>query len=539
MKPSIAFSQAGKLLIYLTILGACPLLLQGQATKKTATAPPPPPAKTTPPPAQKPTPPQPQQQPGTQQKPAVVNPPVVKPPVVKPPVVKPPVVKPPVVKPPVVKPTVVKPTVVNPPVPPGGTTETTREGHRLVKDKNGKVTAVLTKSGAEAHFSPSGRVTTIKTASGTTITRSAAGARTVVSERISGSGVHYKVVSAGPHQTYVERPFTYGGHEYVRRTYMRDGHQYVSVYRGYQYGGRTYYRYVPAYYYGPRFYGWANTRWSSPVYYSWGWYGAPWYTPYGYYFAPYASYPSAAFWLTDYLVAENLRAAYEAQAADNQPAVDSGQAAPVAENSQATLTPEIKQMIADEVQSQLTVEQAAAQTGSQGGSSAPDSQQPVQSTDEVPPALDPKFRVFVVTTSIDVQSDGQSCALSPGDVLERTGVTADKDDTVSVRVVRSQKTSCKMDSLSRVQIPDLQEMYNQFRGKLDDGVKALADNQGKKGLPSTTTAGIAVDNPALKGLPTAPDSVAVELKKQSDEANQAENEVQQAMRPSVGTTIGQ
>jgi hypothetical protein len=351
--------------------------------------------------------------------------------------------------------------------------------------------------------------------------------------------VHYKVVSAGPHQTYVERPFSYGGHDYLRRTYWRDGHSYVSVYRGYRFGGRIYYRYVPAFYYGPRFYGWAYARWSSPVYYSWGWYGAPWYAPYGYYFTPYNSYPSAAFWLTDYVVAESLRVAYEAQAPANRPANDLAQAAPAPANSQAELTPEIKEMIAEEVKSQLAAEQAAAGTSTQGGSatSASDSQQPVQSTDEVPPALDPKFKVFVVTTDMDVQSDGQECSLRPGDVIERTEVTADKDDTVAVTVLKGQKTSCKSGSLSRLQVPDLQEMVNQFMGKIDDGVKILADNQGKKGLPSSQVAAMTADNSALKGLPTAPDNVAAELQKQNDEANQAEMDVQQAMKPAG--SIGQ
>ena len=47
---------------------------------------------------------------------------------------------------------------------------------------------------------------------------------------------------------------------------------------------------------------------------------APWYGYYGDYFAPYPVYPSAAFWLTDYMIAASLQDAYAAQAAAAQQA---------------------------------------------------------------------------------------------------------------------------------------------------------------------------------------------------------------------------
>jgi len=56
----------------------------------------------------------------------------------------------------------------------------------------------------------------------------------------------------------------------------------------------------------PRFYVWAYNPWARPVYWSWGWGRAPWF--YGGYFAPAPYYVSASLWLTDFIIAENLRA---------------------------------------------------------------------------------------------------------------------------------------------------------------------------------------------------------------------------------------
>jgi hypothetical protein len=103
------------------------------------------------------------------------------------------------------------------------------------------------------------------------------------------------------------------------------------VYRGYSFKGRTYYGYQPAVYYHPAFYGWASSPWTGPVSFgaaAWGWAGAPWYGYYG--FTPYPLYAGPAFWLTDYLVAANLQAAYADTAAMPPPA--SGPAVPAALN---------------------------------------------------------------------------------------------------------------------------------------------------------------------------------------------------------------
>ncbi len=424
--------------------------------------------------------------------------------------------------------------------------QTTSVGHKLeFNPKSGQLSKVVTNKGTEATFSSLGRISTIKTATGTMINRAPSGVRHIVTEhRDANNRVESRVVTAGPNRGFVERHFERGGHEYVRRTSVYEGRTNVTVYRTYYYNNVAYYHYVPAYYYAPVYYGWAYNPWPAPVYYTWGWYGDPWFRPYGYYFAPYPVYPSADFWLTDYLIAENLRAAYEAQAssdanaavanadeaaANANAAAANADAAAALGRSQAgavTLTPEVKQMIAEEVKAQLAAEQAAAtQNGTASGTPASSPAQPAGNTGQVPPALDPNLRVFIVTASLDVAANGQPCSLSPGDVLRRMDNAPDSDNTVGVIVLSSKKSDCGMDSSPRIQVADLQDMHNRFREQLDNGLKTLADNQGKKGIPSGPAAG-GRKNPDGTAVPDL--TATTDLQKQKQDADQTEKEVQQA-----------
>jgi hypothetical protein len=240
------------------------------------------------------------------------------------------------------------------------------------------------------------------------------GGRTVVSEH-NGA----RVVTTGRHGGYVQRPYAVrNGHTYVSRTYVVNGHAYAHVYRSYYYGGHPYYGYYPAYYYNPGFYGWAYNPWAAPVAWGWGWGGAPWYGFYGGYFAPYAVYPSAAIWLTDYLISANLQAAYAAQAEANAaqagggggdagaaPAQDNGgggdQDASASNSGTVALTPEVKQAIAEEVKAQLAAEQASSgQPAASGAAPASAPAATTASTGEVPAALDPTHTTFIVASDL-------------------------------------------------------------------------------------------------------------------------------------------
>lgn len=339
------------------------------------------------------------------------------------------------------------------------------------------------------------------------INRGPGGARVVESGRPGN-----RVVSYGPHRGFVERPMDRPG--YVSRTYFVGGRSYAHVYRAYGYRGVTYYRYVPAVYYGPRFYAWAVTPWGVPVRYAWG--GgitSPWFGFYAGYFTPYSTYASPDLWLTDYLVAQNLRLAYESQQAGN------GGQAPEAQssNQQAALSPEVKALIADEVRQQLAAERAAAvmPTSSSAQPSGPGGEQP-------PPALSQRF--FVVSSNLDVATaGGQACSLTPGDVIQRKGKELTPDGGVATEVVASKAGDCAADSTATIQLAELQDMHNQFREQLDSGLKMMADNQAQ-GLPSVSNAGA---RPVAEGTANPVVDAESQLASQDADAVRIETQVRQ------------
>ena len=357
-----------------------------------------------------------------------------------------------------------------------------------------------------------------------TVNRGYNGHRTVVTER---NGQRY--VSNGRRGGYAERPYrTVGGRAYYQRTYVYGGRSYARVYGRYPYRGGYYYRYYPTYYYHPVYYGWAYNPWPAPVAYGWGWGGSPWYGYYGAYFQPYPVYPYASLWLADYLIAANLQAAYEASAESgaNVTPESLGQAAygggyePPSDTvtPSAKLTPELKQLIADEVKAEIAAEKDAASKTSGNTAAGGDS-----SADEKPAALDPSFKIFVVSTDLDVSTDdGQDCSLSIGDVIERIDADAGSDNGVHVRVRAGKAADCKVDSQPQVDLNDLQEMHNHFREQVDAGLENLAKNAGKNGLPK------APDTTTVGGQPPAPDpTAATQLQQQQKDADQAEAEAKQ------------
>jgi hypothetical protein len=329
-----------------------------------------------------------------------------------------------------------------------------------------------------------------------------------------------KIVATGRHGGYVERPYlTRGGRSYVQRTYVVGGNSYVSVYRSYTYGGVVYYGYVPAYYYQPVYYGWAYNPWGAPVVYgpaAWGWAGSPWYGYYPGYFAPYPAYASASEWLTDYLLAANLQVAYAAAAQANATAADApstGTRGAAAAADQTPLSPEVKQMIATEVKNQLAASQSAA--SSKGASPA---------GGQLPDALNPAERIFVVASPLDVATAaGKECGRGPGDVIMRMTDTPDSNQNVTASVQSSKKADCAAGQTVSIGVQDLQEMHNQFRQQLDSGLQTLASNAGKGGLPQapdTSTTGGEV--PA----PTPDKSAADQLKSAQQEGEAVDNAVQ-------------
>ncbi len=367
--------------------------------------------------------------------------------------------------------------------------------------------------------------------------------------RIEGMHDGRRVVSMGRRGGYSERSYyNHGGRSYVQRTYYVGGQRYAYGYRSYYYGGRPYYGYAPSYYYGPAYYGWAYNPWPAPVYYNWGWAGQPWYGYYGsYYYQPYPAYPYASLWLTDYVIAANLQAAYEEQAAASgevgprpsatetadeiaslwttDPLIAAnlsaaygpyllGTAAPAAKGKGPALSNQIKQAIANQLKNEIAAEQAAAKSGAKAASG-----------DEVPAALSPKIRYFVVSSEEDLTtSDGAECVLTAGDVIYRSDDKPDGDNMVDAIVQSSKKNECASGETVGVAVDDLQEMHNQLRIQMDAGLKTLAEKQGKNGLPA------APDTKTQAGEvpPPAPDAkVDSDLRETNKEADQAEAEARQ------------
>jgi len=266
----------------------------------------------------------------------------------------------------------------------------------------------LTRTGDAVRMRPGGRVSDIHDAHrGIDVHHNLGGGRSVIVERPDHSRVFVERGRPG----FVERSYHYHDHDFGRRDYYYHGHEYHSFYRGYGYRGVHLNVYAPGYYYRPAFYGWAYHPWAAPITFGWGWGGNPWYGHYGYYFQPYPVYASAAFWLTDYLIAQDLQAAYAA----NQEAGEADGTPPPPQyvgNAQPVLTPEIKQMIADEVKNQLALESQEAQQNAQ-------QQDPDPASSGIARLLsDGRPHVFVAGGNLDVtDANGQECVVSDGDTL--------------------------------------------------------------------------------------------------------------------------
>lgn len=389
------------------------------------------------------------------------------------------------------------------------------------------------RGGGHASIRPNGQIRSVNR-NGMHIERGVRGERHVVSMH-NGA----RVVTVGHRGGYVQRTYVVrGGHSYYSRTYYYHGVYRTGVYRGYYYGGRPYYGYYPVYYYQPVYYGWAYNPWPAPVYYGWGWGGAPWYGYYGPYYAPYPVYPSAAFWLTDFMIAASLQAAYEAQAASawlGPNAADGTLVASLvgmpADAAPAKMSPEVKNALSEEVKATIAQEQADAAKGNTGANAS--GGQPANSN-EAPPALNPKFRTFLISSDVSlVGADNNECSLSQGDVIERTTDTPDDDGNVNVKVVASSKNDCALGTEGPVSTDDLQEMYNSFREQMKDGMADLAKKQGSGGLPkapdTSTTSG---DVPA----PPPDKSVEKTLQDQQSAADQTESDVKQEAGSNSGGT---
>jgi hypothetical protein len=388
------------------------------------------------------------------------------------------------------------------------------------------------RGGFGGHPSPAGSHE-VRTANGSMVRTRGNGSRSDFHDERRGMDVHHNLngnrrvmVERGDHSRvfaerggrgYVQHPYMYHGREFGHRTYYEHGRAYDRYYHRYGYRGGYLDVYAPARYYPVGFYGWAYNPWASPISYSWGWGGSPWYGYYGGYFAPYSVYPSASYWLTDYLISQSLQDAYAAQA-DPGPPPPSGP--PV-------MTPEVKAMIATEVQRQVALENSEAQANAGQQDIDPAGSSIARMLSDNQP------HVFVAGADLDlVGTDGAECPISQGDVLQVTSAPPPDATTVNAVVLSSKgwRKECRASSGVTVAFTDLQDMQNHMRETIDAGMGDLQAKNGKGGLPMAPPSARAAAVPAAfaASAPPPDPGAAAEITQQAQVADQAEQEASNA-----------
>lgn len=368
---------------------------------------------------------------------------------------------------------------------------------------------VAVRGGGTARLGTDGRVREVH-ARGMDIQRGPNGSRRIVAERPD----HSRVFAERGGRGYVQRPYSYRGREFGSRTYYVNGRVYNGFYGRYPYRGVYLDVYAPPRFYAAPFYGWAYNPWVAPVPYAWGFVGSPWAVYYGGYFAPYPVYPSASFWLTDYMISASLAASYQAQLQASGP--------PPPGPPPAALTPEVKQAVAAEVQRQLALENAEAVQNA--GNAPPDP----QSSGIARMLSDNQPHVFIAGGDLALTDvTGQECAITEGDVLQMVSPPPPAATAAQLIVMASKGQDCRKGDSVSVQLTDLQEMQNHMRETIDQGLGEIQAKAGQGGLPALPA--VAKAPPADAGYVAAappPDpNVAAEINQQVQAADSAEREV--------------
>ena len=316
---------------------------------------------------------------------------------------------------------------------------------------------------------------------------------------------------------YVQHPYSFHGHDFARRTYVYNGHVYGRFYHGYPYRGAYIHVYAPDRFYRPAFYGWAYHPWNRPVMFSWGFGDAPWYGYYGFYFTPAPAYPTPALWLTDYMLAQNLQASYAAQAQQGMPpAMSPGDPA----NAASSLTPEVKEQIAEEVRSQIALENQEAQQNTAGQDINPGS----SGIDRM--LNDGHTHTLVVASALDAEDASQNgCTLSEGDVLSLRPPTPSTATTAKLVVLSSKGgQECRPNTTITVVMGDLQEMQNRMREHIDQGLQELQASQGKNGIPAMpeSAQGAPAQAAYAEIAPPEDPTAAAQIQQQAQQADEPE-----------------
>jgi hypothetical protein len=352
-------------------------------------------------------------------------------------------------------------------------------------------------------------------ATGMTVHHGLDGSRRITVDKPDGSRVFVPAHGVA----YVQHPYLYQAHPFDHRTFYDRGQLSHQLYRPYTYGATTLDAYAPQRFYSPEVYQWATTRYSAPQVPSWNYVreGAPWFVESRSYFTPEATYTSPLLWLTDFVLASSLIAAYNAHpgsattpagapaGAPPPPQTGVGVGAPAAQSpagqtatpqptvapravagapaaASPEVTPEVKEMVADEVQRQIKEESVEARQNAQNKDTQPGQGGIVQELNQKEP------HTFVVVSDLDlVDSTGRRCTLGDADVVQVISGPKPATGTAEAVVLASRGGGAKCEQATQVDIAltDLQEMQNHLRAIIDQG---LANTRTGRSAPTATPA---------------------------------------------------
>ena len=271
---------------------------------------------------------------------------------------------------------------------------------------------------------------------------------------------------------YVQHPYVFRGRSYDHRTFYVQGRTFHQFYRPYNYAGTTLDAYAPARFYEPGMYRWATSRFNAPQPFKWGYMTnpTPWFGYYKGYFVPDTTYTSPTAWLADFVLGASLAVAYTT-APPTSPA-------PPADAAPA-ITPQVKQLLADEVGRQVRQESVEAQQNAQNRDPPPGAGGVVQELGDRQP------HVFVVASDLDlVDPTGRRCMISEGDVVQVVSGPKPSSSTADAIVLASKGgVECNRAAQVEIALTDLQEMQNHMRETIDQGMAST--DVGKKAATVT------------------------------------------------------
>jgi hypothetical protein len=142
-----------------------------------------------------------------------------------------------------------------------------------------------------------------------------------------------------------------------------------------------------------------------------------------------------------------------------------------------------------------------------------------------PPILDGNSHVFVVSASLIASYGGQQCALTEGDVLQLNPAPSPDPNYANVQVLASKAQDCRVSQIVPVQLLDLQDMQNNMRASIDQGMNEMQNRQGQGGLPPIDPSlRTQTPSPIAAEVPPPDPTVAAQLQQQAQDAGRQEEQ---------------